>query len=924
MLSNGWSCAQETNISGRVLDLFSNKTVTGARVFILNSSTAATTSENGTFLLVCDDAMEGEQILLIEAEGYLDKKFRLVIDKGEHINFDPILLEGDLSSIQSDISVISLTDYELDEENDVTANFSGLLDASGDVFLNAAAYDFSPTFFKPRGLDSKNARLLINGVALNKFYDGRPQWGSIGGLNDAQRIREFSRNNTASDFDYGGLTGTNNITMRASAYAKGGKISLAMANRSYEYRIMASYNSGLTAAGWSYSILASRRFGDSGYIEGTPYDANSFFVAIEKKLGPQNSLNISAMYTPVRRGRGTALTSEVERLKGRSYNPHWGFQQGVVRSARERRVEEPMVMLNHFWDVSDSFRLNSNVLYQFGELGNSRLDYGGIRNPAPNYYQRLPSYFLRDPQPTNYDFLLAYEAQQEFIDNGQLNWDSFYLMNTNTTDGLSRIIVQEDVTADKLFVFNNILSARLNQRLNIDGKVEFRKLNSSNYAIVKDVLGGSGFRDIDYFGSDFDQVQNDLDNPERIAKQGERYKYNYMLRVTELHGFVQAQVRLDRMQFYFSARAGNTSYQREGLVRNGYFPEDGRSLGASENLSFFSLGAKTGGTYNINGRHFTEINLAYEVRPPLLRNSFANPRQNNDAIEELTSEKVIFADLSYMYRSSVFDARISGFYADVTDQTDLGFYFTQNALGSEDNNAFVQEVVTGLDTRNVGLEAGLEATLLSVIKIKAVASFGQYLYTNDPELYLSGDDFDLDVSDDFVEGNDLVSLGKRKVHLKNYHVAGGPQRAYQLGLEYRDPNYWWAGASVNYFTNSYVDISFLRRTRDFYTDRDGLPFNDYDEDIARKLLKQERLEDYFLVNLVGGKSWRIKSYNLGLFASVNNLLDTKYRTGGFEDSRRVSYRQRLEEEGRSYGPLFGNRYFFGNGITYYLSIYFRF
>ena len=66
---------------------------------------------------------------------------------------------------------------------------------------------------------------------------------------------------------------------------------------------------------------------------------------------------------------------------------------------------------------------------------------------------------------------------------------------------------------------------------------------------------------------------------------------------------------------------------------------------------------------------------------------------------------------------------------------------------------------------------------------------------------------------------------------------------------------------------------------------------------------EEKLENYFLVNLVGGKTWRIKRYTVGLFASVNNLLNTKYRSGGFEDSRRVSYRQRLEEVNRPFGPL---------------------
>ena len=249
-------------------------------------------------------------------------------------------------------------------------------------------------------------------------------------------------------------------------------------------------------------------------------------------------------------------------------------------------------------------------------------------------------------------------------------------------------------------------------------------------------------------------------------------------------------------------------------------------------------------------------------------------------------------------------------------KTRLILAFSQNALGNDETSAFVQEIVTGIDKRNYGGELGIEAQVLPTLKLKAAASVGQNLFTNNPNLYLAGDDFGTD-------GNDITTQGIRSVALKNYHVSGGPERAYQLGLEYRDPDFWWVGVTTNYFSNAYIDLSNLRRTSDFYTDVDGQPINDYDDKTARQLLKQEQLEDYFLVNVVGGKSWRVKGYYIGFFATINNVLNQDYRTGGFEDSRRASYRQQVEEQNRSI-PLFGNRYFFGNGTTYYTNVYIRF
>ena len=210
------------------------------------------------------------------------------------------------------------------------------------------------------------------------------------------------------------------------------------------------------------------------------------------------------------------------------------------------------------------------------------------------------------------------------------------------------------------------------------------------------------------------------------------------------------------------------------------------------------------------------------------------------------------------------------------------------------------------------------------LALKSALALGQNIFTNHPTVYLSGDDFDYTLNDGFVEGNDLISRGKRKVFLKNYHVAAGPERALKIGLEYRDPNYWWTGVSVNYFSHSYIDPSALRRSEDFLTDIDGLPITNYDPGIAHDLLKQERLNPFGLVNMVGGKSWRLKKYYLGVFASLSNLLNTKYRSGGFEDSRFPSYQQQLEEQNRPGGPLFGNRYFPGLGTTYFLSLSLRF
>ena len=160
-------------------------------------------------------------------------------------------------------------------------------------------------------------------------------------------------------------------------------------------------------------------------------------------------------------------------------------------------------------------------------------------------------------------------------------------------------------------------------------------------------------------------------------------------------------------------------------------------------------------------------------------------------------------------------------------------------------------------------------------------------------------------------------------YLKNYRIASGPQKEYSLGFEYRDPDYWWFGATVNYLDDIFVDISPLRRTQNFVVDEDGIEFSDYDPLTARDLLDQEEFENYMVVNAIGGKSWKLRDYYVGFFASLNNLFNKKYKSGGFEQGRNANYRE-SKKDSESTTPVFGNKYWYGRGTTYFINVYFRF
>ena len=347
-------------------------------------------------LFVINDIPQGNHTVQFYLKDYETQLFTVSIESNSQIDLGTVLLVFDLSSLEANNSLISLSDDDLNDDNGQSENMAGLLQSSRDVFQNRAAFDFGQGFFRVRGYDSQNAQVLINGVSMNKLFNGRPQWNNWGGLNDVTRNQELTMGLLPSSYSFGDLLGTTNISTRASKYRSGYRISSSYSNRTYSGRAMITYNSGLQKNGLAFSISSSRRWGNEGFIDGTLYDAFGFFGALEFKINKYNSLNLTAMYTPNRRGGSAAITERVFDQFGRKYNPYWGRQGGENRSSRIREVKEPIYMLSHFYENKKT-SLTTNIVYQNGSVGRSRLDYANAPNPLPNYWRYLP-YIKEKPQ----------------------------------------------------------------------------------------------------------------------------------------------------------------------------------------------------------------------------------------------------------------------------------------------------------------------------------------------------------------------------------------------------------------------------------------------------------------------------------------------------------------------------------------------
>ncbi len=907
ILITGLGFAQYSSVSAYVKDSESGDPLTGAVITIENTNLHALTDTNGFFDLQMVPV--GKRVLNISADNYQSQSLVIYLVPDRPTKLDDILMDP-INEFES-LSIITLSSDDLSDDEAGTGNdnIAGILQSSKDIYQRIASFNFGQVWYKTRGYDSNLGEVQFNGIPMNKISNGRPQWSDWGGLNDVLRNQEFTNGLAPAETGFGGVLGTTNFITRASKMRKGGRISNAITNSNYVGRFMASYNTGMMSNGWAASVLFSRRYAQEAYVEGTTYNAWGGFIALEKQLNDKHSLNFTAFYTPNRRGKNSPNTQEVYDLGGTRYNAYWGWQGNRKRNARVKEIKEPTVMLSHYWTIDEHTNLNTNVMYQTGTISNSRIDYRGL-NPDPTYYQKLPSYFLSKSRREKYK--TAYEQSRFFLQKSpksQIMWDELYEANNlaNLEGDPAYYLLYDDVNKDDVLALNSVLFKEMGEHMTLNASLLYKNVISDNYAQIKDMLGADFYIDDNKYANSGEEA-NDLNNPDRILHEGDIFKYRYLINASIIDAFAQTSFVYNKVDYYLAANIGQTDYQRDGKYLNGEYQKT--SFGKSDKLNFLTYGVKAGFTYKISGKHLLNFNGGYMTKAPSVRNTFANARVSNEPIPDVTTAKITSVDANYYYRTQDVKMRLTGYYTFFKDLSEVSYYYVQGISGVTKTDDFLTAALYGIQKKNIGLELGLEVKVSPTVKLLGGAGIGQYTYDNNPQLQVSASEDD---------------TTKFTSYLKNYKQAGGPQQGYSVGFEYRDPKYWWVSANANWLTNNYVSLSSLRRTDNFYKDpNDGSTLPGVTQDEIDKLLQQERLDNMFLVNLVGGKSWKLThKYYLGMFASINNLFGALYKTGGFEQSRKGNF-QNFKEDYELDQPLFGNKYWYGRGTSYYINFYLRF
>ncbi len=909
--------ASAVQVRGLVQEAGTGLPLEGVLVSLDSTRASAVTDEQGAFAFFGQEA--GTHKVSFSAEGYAYQAvtFEISEENGPVVNLGIVSLEPEeresgILNKEDFIPTITLSDEDLEQETD-NQNISGVLTASRDVFVSAAAFTFGSARFRIRGYDSENTAVFVNGTPFNELENGRVFWSAWGGLNDVTRNRDTEIGLDPVPYTFGGIGGATAIDTRASTQRKQLRATLSASNRSYRYRSMLTWSTGLMDNGWAVSLSASHRWANEGFQPGTFYDSYAYFLSADRKFSDEHLLNLTAFGAPTKRGRAGASTPELYELAGSNYyNPYWGYQNGEKRNSRVANNHQPVLMLRHDWTPSSRTTLTSTVSHQFGRIGSTALDWFDAPDPRPDYYRDLPSFFESEG-----DLEGAAIIEQKLRNSEearQVQWDDFYDVNRNSqltekfpdlledqdySGRWSQYIIEDRRYDSKEWNFYSNLQHELSQRFSIHAGLSYRAQMIENFKVVEDLLGGDFYTNIDRFAirdfpNDFQALRSNLNDPNLIVREGDVFGYDYDTDARRAEAWAQGVFSLRKWELFLAGNLSRTSFWRTGNYRNGRFPDD--SFGESEKQHFTNYGLKGGVTYKLDGRNYFFANAAYLTRAPILRNAYVSPRTRDQLAPGLREETISTGEAGYLLRSPGLKARASVYYTQFENTIDVVQFY--NDL----ERAFGSLVMTGLGQRHLGTELAIEAKITSSLSLSAVAALGEYFYSSQATGYLYEDDQSAlaSVNDGF------------EIFTKDTYVPGRPQNAYTAGIQYRPKGFWFAYLNFNYFDNVWIDYNQVARTREAVLGVDP------NSEEYEKLVTQIKGDPGFTVDLFGGKSFKFGDTFLYVNLGVSNILDNQdFITGGFEQLR-FDFDVRGGED-----TLFQPRYYYLFGRNYFVNLSLR-
>ena len=448
----------------------------------------------------------------------------------------------------------------------------------------------------------------------------------------------------------------------------------------------------------------------------------------------------------------------------------------------------------------------------------------------------------------------------------QINWDNLYAANyannANDPNAPARYFVERrhnDIQEGMATInYQNTKYDHLKMTAALEAKVS----QGIHYKTMDDLLGANQWIDIDAFAerdikelasnTGFTQeyiaqiVQNDLYHPNRVIRQGDRFGYDYRINMNHLKAWFQNEWTFHEVDLYYGLSLEYNSMQRTTRMFNGrqaylatlayqrgtmwkYLGDDTDQYSSPKSTyydrthHFVDPSIKFGATYKINGRNRVKLNAMAQTRAPYARDAYISQRVHGRVVDNIyvhdtartiaefysSNEKVASADLTYEFNYPIVRGRVTGFFTQSWNGTELNGYY------DDESRTFVNQALTGIDKRYMGIEAAIAVKLGTYFTLTGAASVGDYRYTSDA-MAVSSAENGMPMTQNMVT-KELIYETRDKVLLKGLKLATGPQANASLKLSFFHPKMWFADVTVSYHDWNYLSVAPSRRMQGLYT-----------------------------------------------------------------------------------------------------------
>jgi len=828
-------------VKGTVVDKATNEALVGVNI-LASTGAGVSTGLDGSFAI---KVQAGKQELKITYIGYFTKTIEVstknpilgnIAIESEAIGLNDVTVTSSVAIRRKTPVALSVIDPIMIETKLGTQEFPEILKSTPGIYATKQGGGYGDSRVNLRGFEAPNIAVMINGVPMNDMEWGGIYWSNWGALSDVTRSMQVQRGLGASKVAAPSLGGSINVVTRSTDAIKGGSVSYGIGNDGYS-KIGFAVSTGLTANNWAITMLGSKTI-SNGYIQGTEYEAFSYFLNISKRISDSQQLSFTAFSAPQwhnqRNSGDKLLISEWQKqpLKYK-YNASYGFDMnGQRKQSSYNYYNKPQISLNHFWTIDEKSSLSTAVYLSLGN-GGGWGGQGATSADRNNWYGvptgvGMPNTLFRAADGT-FDYGAIYK----------LNTDP---TNTNGSKMIMSNAINKHVWVGALSTYNT----KIGQNIDFYGGLDLRYYKGTHTNVITDLYGGSFFID----ATSTRTLLTDQSWKTKKLGVGDIVYRDYDGFIASQGAFGQAEYNKDKLSAFISLSASNTANWRNDR----FYYDAANSM--SKTASFLGYSAKGGANYNINSNNNVFANIGIISRAPFFSGgAFLQSTTSNILNPDGVNEKAFSSELGYGFRSKYFTANLNVYRTNWIDKTLVVVYASNFSP-----EPFVSNL-QGVNALHQGIEFDFVAKPAKNLEITGMASLGDWTWQNNANGYvynLQGQPVDV------TTGGIVDLMGakhtKVNVNLQGIHVGNSAQTTAALGLNYQILKGFRIGLDGNYFGRNYSSFKINQNVGN----------NDFQQPWM--------IPDAITFDFSANYRFKIGEYESVLTGNIFNLLDQEYIT----------------------------------------------